>query len=242
MHSEDGIHVICNMAGEEIWRGPELANLSWADLTGANLRGADLHGANLSEANLRSAILRWANLTGADLREADLHEANLRSANLSEANLTSANLSGANLHWADLSEANLTSANLSGANLTSANLSGANLSGADLSVADLSEANLHEADLGGARYCPPVLLLASWGVVSDELCLDLMRYDAANHPEPGKFIEWANGGDCPYSSVQIIRAANFLEKRELIKPDFLDRPVKSALQLCELLIAEKCKK
>jgi hypothetical protein len=237
MHSEDGIHVICNMAGEEIWRGPELANLSWADLTGANLSEADLRVANLSRANLHVADLRWA-----DLSSADLSGANLRGANLGGAVLSSADLHEANLRSANLSEANLTSANLSGANLTSANLSGANLSRADLSVADLSEANLHEADLGGARYCPPVLLLASWGVVSDELCLDLMRYDAANHPEPGKFIEWANGGDCPYSSVQIIRAANFLEKRELIKPDFLDRPVKSALQLCELLIAEKCKK
>jgi hypothetical protein len=68
-----------------------------------------------------------------------------------------------------------------------------------------------------------------------------MRYDAANHPKPEKFLEWANGGSCPYSSESIVRAANFTENRELVKDDFLSRPVKSAYELMQTLIKEKCK-
>ena len=124
--------------------------------------------------------------------------------------------------------ANLREANLRGANLSGANLSGANLRGADLSGADLSGADL--------RYIPaPLVLLAQWGELPDALTLDLMRYDAANHPRPERFLRWANDGPCPYSGLAVARAANFAERRELIGPDFLGVPVKSAWELvCEL--------
>jgi len=69
-----------------------------------------------------------------------------------------------------------------------------------------------------------------------------MRYDASNHPEPERFLEWRNGGVCPYAVLNILRSANFAEKKELIKPDFLDLRPKSALELMNRLIAEKCKK
>ena len=150
MHSEDGIHVICNMAGEEIWRGPELANLSRANLTGADLREADLHEADLSEANLSSA-----DLSGADLRGADLSGADLSSADLSGANLRGANLGGAALSSADLSGADLSSADLSGANLHGANLHGAVLTGTCLDPAHTPNADAGEfphADMDGWVY------------------------------------------------------------------------------------------
>jgi uncharacterized protein YjbI with pentapeptide repeats len=178
------------------------------------------------------------NLTGADLTRA-----NLTRANLAGANLTRANLAGADLSEADLAGADLSWADLAGADLSEADLFGANLTEADLTEANLSEADLSWADLAGAKYlCPPMVLLASWGTVSDELCLDLMRYDAANHPNPEKFIEWAKGGSCPYSGDALVRSANFMEKRELIDEGFLDFPVKSAYELMVRLIDEKCKK
>jgi hypothetical protein len=198
----------------------------------ANLWGADLRGANLGRANL------W----GANLGEADLREANLWGADLWEANLWGADLWGADLRGANLQEANLGEANLGRANLW-----GANLGEADLREANLGEANLRGANLGGAKIglvkwpSPPMVLLASWGEVSDDICLDLMRYDAANHPEPEKFLEWAEGGGCPYDGVHVERSANFQEKRGLIKDDFLSLPVKSAYELMQLLIGEKCK-
>jgi hypothetical protein len=139
------------------------------------------------------------------------------------------------------SRANLSRANLSRANLSGADLSRANLSGANLSRADLLEANLLGADLKKLIMSPPLFLLAWWGNVSDELCLDLMRYDAANHPNPEKFLDWAKGGRCPYSDVSILRSANFIEKLDLIKADFLARPVKSAYELMQAIIKEKGK-
>jgi hypothetical protein len=141
-------------------------------------------------------------------------------ANLSRADLSCANLSGADLSWADLSRANLSGADLSWADLSGANLSGANLSGADLSQSWLT---------------PPAALLAAWGEVSDDLCRELMRYDAANHPDPSTFDRWAQGGPCPYEGSRWLRAAEFNQKRGVWSPG----PSLSALELLYRLAAEK---
>ena len=139
--------------------------------------------------------------------------------------------------------AGLSGANLSGANLYGANLSGANLSGANLYDADLRGANLYAADLRGANLrsanlpAPQMVLTASWGSVSPNLCLALMRYDAASHPAGGKaFSVWSKGGPCPYESCRVRRAANFQEERALWRPG----PAKSAYRLMELVLDEKC--
>lgn len=66
----------------------------------------------------------------------------------------------------------------------------------------------------------PVQLLTSidWGYIkSDSLCTDLMNFDAASHPDPKLFIEWAKGGDCPYK-VGISRAITFDENPKLYNP------------------------
>jgi hypothetical protein len=166
------------------------------------------------------------------------YRADIIGANLSEANLSGANLSGANLIGADLREANLSEANLSGANLSGANLSWANLSGANLIGADLRWA---KASLEIKQWpAPTMVLLANWGAVSDALCRDLMRYDAANHPNPKKFIIWAKGGECPYSDMNIERSANCQHKSSLIKKNFLSLKPKSAYELMQALLKEKC--
>ena len=124
-------------------------------------------------------------------------------------------------------------ANLRGANLCGANLCGANLRGADLRGANLYGANLHKTSLPS----PTVVLLASWGVVSNNLTRDLMNYDAASHPDPLKFKIWAAGGDCPYNGELVERAAQFSEKKSLYDPTApLCRPYDLMLRLLE----EKC--
>ena len=193
------------------------------DLIRANLAKADLIGATLIEANLDRANLALADLTEADLSEAYLAEADLRRAILTEACLIDADLTRTCLIGADLTRAILT-----GANLTEARLVGANL----------FEANLFAANLTNIQASPPALLLAQWGRVSPELCRDLMRYDAANHPDPEAFDQWAREGEpCPYGSTAWLRAANFTEDRTLWSPG----PAPSALELCLRLIKEKCR-
>jgi len=98
------------------------------------------------------------------------------------------------------------SADLRSANLQSANLQSANLQSANLRWADLRSANLPS---------PTMILLASWGEVSEKLCADLMMYDASNHPDRTAFDKWAKGGPCPYAETKIQRACNFQEKKEL---------------------------
>jgi hypothetical protein len=98
------------------------------------------------------------------------------------------------------------------------------------------------ADLHGAKGLnPAVVLTAAWGRCSDSLTLDLMRYDASNHPSPKKFLKWAKGGGCPFQCELVVRAANFQENRDLIKDNFLDLPVQSAYQLMVRVLAEKTK-
>ena len=145
--------------------------------------------------------------------------------NLQDADLRSADLRSTDLRSADLRYANLQSANLQSANLQSTDLRYANLQDADLRSADLRYADLQSA---------PALLTAQWGEISDKLCQELMRYDAANHPNPELFDTWANNGACPMVKGWQ-RAANFTEKRELWSPG----PSKPAIELVLLLFAEK---
>ena len=109
--------------------------------------------------------------------------------------------------------------------------------GADLRSADLSWANLSSADLSWAKLpAPTTMLMAIWGSVSDDLCVELMRYDASNHPDPMAFDRWVETGMCPYSNAGIQRCANFRERKELWSPG----SAKSALELMIMLIREKC--
>ncbi len=123
-----------------------------------------------------------------------------------------------------------------------ADLGGADLRGADLGSADLRGANLYGADLRRAMVdentffpSPTMLLLAYWGEVSPELCIELMRYDAFNHPDPSTFDEWAKTGKCPFLDLKWQRAAQFQERQKLWSPG----PAKSAIVLAQMLIAEK---
>ena len=140
----------------------------------------------------------------------------------------------------DLSGTDLSGADLSGANLSGANLSWANLSGANLSGADLYKANLSGADLFGAKYnvlthwpSPGAILLALWYEVPDDLCRDLMRYDAWCHPEGSKpFTAWAKkDGPCPYADTKFQRAANFKENKKLWVSGKSPSPISLVLRL-----------
>ncbi len=170
-----------------------------------------------------------ANLRGANLRGANLREAYLREAYLGGAYLGWADLRGADLRGAYLREANLREANLREANLREANLGWAYLRGADLRGANLREANLP---------APTMVLLAKWGVVSDELCVLLMRLDASAHPDPSAFMRWVEDADkCPYNDAPIQRVAIFKEKAELWSPG----PPPTIWEAMDALLKEKCK-
>ena len=181
-----------------------------------DFRYADLRSANLWSADLRHADLENANLWRANLQNADLRHADLRSADLVNANLRGADLRSANLWSADLRHADLRSANL-----WSAYLWRAYLWRADLGRANLENADLRHANLRSAIYTIPQVLLANWGIVSDNLCTRLMRLDAEALPGgSAAMTAWAAGGMCPLEATdgQYQRVALFREKRELWTP------------------------
>ena len=103
--------------------------------------------------------------------------------------------------------------------------------------------NLREADLRGADLCranlpePSIILLCSWGRVSEQLTSELMRLDAYHGPGVEKFNAWAEGGPCPYDGYQFQRVANFQEVRELWSPG----PALDMATLARRLLKECCK-
>ena len=141
--------------------------------------------------------------------------------------------------WLDDAEGGVR-ANLIGANLIGADLRGANLRGANLIDANLIGANLIGAHLRGANLpSSTMVLLAQWGNLSDQLTRDLMRFDAASHPDGQKvFDKWASSkyGAFPYSGCNVQRAANFTERKEYWKPG---RPPRPWLLMVRVL-DEKC--
>ncbi len=125
----------------------------------------------------------------------------------------------AGLRGADLRGADLRGANLSEADLRGANLCGADLRGANLREADLRGANLCGAYLRGANLpAPTMVLLADWGFIPADLCALAMAYDAACHPDPQEFTDWAKGGPCPYVFAKFQRACDFREDKRHWRP------------------------
>jgi len=81
-----------------------------------------------------------------------------------------------------------------------------------------------------------MVLLASWGTLSPQLVADLMFYDAQCHPDPNAFQVWSDGGNCPYDSVKVQRAAIFTEARELWGQGVYCRPY----ELMTRVLSERC--
>lgn len=93
----------------------------------------------------------------------------------------------------------------------------------------------------GYLHITPIssILLANWGDLSPKLTALCMAYDAQNHPDPEKFIKWANGtGPCPYTEYTIKRAINFVEKQRLWDSNLIKKPI-NTIDLIKQLFREK---
>ena len=81
---------------------------------------------------------------------------------------------------------------------------------------DLRGANLREAEIEFYQF-PSIRLLSSFKLdnLTDDLTLEIMRWDAYAHPKPKAFDEWAKDGKCPYKNEE--RWWHFSEKKNLWK-------------------------
>ena len=135
---------------------------------------------------------------------------------------------------ADLRGADLRSANFRSADLRSADLSSADLRSADLRSADLREADLHGADLSSANIDLLMILQTNMVNLSEELTLELMRWDALVCGKE-KMKKWADGGSCPFSGGGINRLFRFEESRNLWRPG---KPKKNIYELWQAIAKE----
>jgi hypothetical protein len=182
----------------------------------------DSNGEDGQRADLRDVDLRGVNLRGADLMGADLRDANLVGAILRDAILVGVNLRRADLRRADLRRADLRRADLRRADLRDAILVGADFINSKISYTKLPSTGM--------------VLLANWGELSPELTTLAMAYDRDNHPEPERFLEWVDGGRCPYAGTLVERACNFDENHQLYDHQ-ISSP--SAFELMEMILREK---
>lgn len=159
---------------------------------------------------------------------------------IKEAVQNSSDLRHANLYHADLYHANLCRANLRHADLRCADLRGVDLRHADLRNADLRNADLREANFQNAKIrfnkFPSLAFLSciNLGAVSDELALELMRWDANCHPDPEIFDVWKDGGQCPYQHEE--RFWLFQPERAVWKPG---KPTMTGYELIMAICKEK---
>jgi len=175
----------------------------------------------------RQSNLVGADLSGACLNQVDIAWSNLRGANLSEVSASSA----------DFANCNFRGANLRDSAICRSWMMGCDFQGADMRGMCLLQTRINGADLRGA-ILPDLdeLLLCEWQVVSDDLCRELMRYDASLFPYPRYFDDWARGeGLCPYLKVDIFRAVNFSERKALWSPG----PALGKEELVQRLFKEK---
>jgi len=105
---------------------------------------------------------------------------------------------------------------------------------------------LRGVDLQGAKYKVGQMVCGPhWGVVSDELCLELMRFGCATlGTSLGdkdkvilRFDTWKERGSCPFTvtGTPIIRPCLFYESRDLWSPGVS----KSLEELWEMIAKEK---
>ena len=121
-----------------------------------------------------------------------------------------------------------------------ANLCDANLRDADLCDANLRDANLCDADLCGADLTKThyqvsqILHNYNWGILPDNLTLELMRRDAVICGDD-KMQTWADGGECPFKGY-IERDFFFSENRALWKSG---APTMNDMELFKALCKER---
>ena len=126
-------------------------------------------------------------------------------------------------------------ADLRGADLRGADLCDADLCGADLRGADLCDANLRGADLTKTHYqVSQILHNYNWGILPDNLTLELMRRDAVICGDD-KMQTWADGGECPFKGY-IERDFFFSENRALWKSG---APTMNDMELFKALCKER---
>jgi hypothetical protein len=171
------------------------------------------------------------NLSGCDFSNMLIKNADFKNAKLIEANFTCTIVRGSDFF----------EANLSGANLSHGDFRDVNLRNACLHNTNMFNVNLYHAKLKNTLFpSPTIMLTANWKNISDSSALDLLRYNAFNHPQPERFFLWKEFGVNPYTGLNIQHAANFLERPNLIKDDFLTISVKSAYSLMNMLLKECC--
>ena len=184
---------------------------------------------------LEHGVKKGINFFKASLDCASLDCASLDHASLNHASLKGASLDGASLNLASLNLASLNFASLKGASLKGASLDDASLDGASLDGASLEGVSLDGAEITFIKF-PSIITLSSLtlNINEDDLIIELMKWDMDMHPYPYKFVEWANGGKCPYNQVEYLFKFNCSKQLFENGP-----PTMSWVELCKAICRDQ---
>lgn len=179
--------------------------------------------------------ISFYNLQDVDLSSSNLKFACFQHADLYNVDFTNANLCHANFEGAYISQCNFTNTDLKRSTFSVSNIEESNFRGAALGMTSFVEAILFKVDLRRARYSVMSLLQSHWGLLPDNLTLELMRHDA-------EFIgveairKWANqpASPCPYRDKG--RDFFFFPDKRIWKPG---KPKLRGIELLRELAKEK---
>lgn len=203
------------------------------DFQGANLSGEDFSGVDLQKADFNGADIRGTNFHGAHLEGANFHGVNGSGANFTKAHLDRASFSYADISYCNFHQASLVEAQFNSTRGEDVYFSRADGRRASFMNADIRRSNFERTDLREADLCNAELkgctlyktkrrkkdkvelrqmMAIHWGVLSDALTLELMRWDCDNLPHGEQlFRDWANGGYCPFAESHHTRLLHFIE-------------------------------
>lgn len=199
-------------------------------LEGREWHNEDFSGVYMSLAAFKGCVFKECNFEGADMGATHFHGCAF----------VECILDGVDAISADFFESFLVETSFHGATLRHASFEDARLIRCNLADVDtVHGAILYNADLRGTEFpSPTLMLLASWGSLSEALTQRAMAFDAASHPDPSAFVEWARawGGMCPYGVATVQRAVLFAQVRACYDPDV---PAPRVWDLFRDLLAEK---
>ena len=198
-----------------ILHGPNLPtffrkDLSFAELPAQEYKNISFCQSNIFRANFaEGAVFVNCNFTQANMFKVHAEGVKFVNCSFSRADMEHAKMKGSTFEDCWFSYARLHYLRAEEAEFWSCNFEYSSLFGARFWDARMDDTKLPD---------PGSVLQANWGRLSDELNLAAMRLDASAHPDPKAFLEWAEGGQCPYANVDVQRQVKFYEDRDLYEP------------------------
>jgi hypothetical protein len=207
------------------------------------IRNINIAYAYVSELNLKNFNFSNAKFTRVHFHDTDFFECDFHNVILDNCIFTKCDMRWSSFNTCSINTCNFIECNLAHCDFNHSVIRDTNLAGQDFSFSSFFRAGLYNVNLCNSRLPSPqafmMMEIRKFGMneISNELCLELMRYDAASIENGVELMnDWAFNGPCPFSNSKWARAAMFSERIAVWKPG----PSLPVYKLAEMVYQEIC--